>query len=134
MRSHRQPKNPNMRGQTRISAFPLMTELPLCRCQPEPNSNLLMRIPRSVWLSGLATLCTAVLSGFGATHTVNVGPGSSFSPSSITINVGDTVSWPNVTSFHTVTGYAPPSEPFCGGSPPPGGACSVTFQVAGTYN
>lgn len=78
--------------------------------------------------------CVTVISAFGATHTVNVGPGSAFSPSSITINVGDTVNWPNVTSFHTVTGYSPPSEPFCGGSPPPNGACSVTFQAAGTYN
>jgi plastocyanin len=82
----------------------------------------------------LAALCVAVLSGFGAIHTVNVGPGSSFSPSSITINVGDTVNWPSVGSFHTVTGYSPPSEPFCGSGPPPGGSCSVTFQVAGTYN
>ena len=92
-----------------------------------------MRLPRSAWLYVLATLCVTVLSGFCATHTVNVAGFSSFSPSSITINVGDTVVWP-VGSGHTVTGYSPPTEPFCGSSPPAGGTCSVTFQAAGTYN
>ena len=54
-----------------------------------------------------------------------------FSPSSITINTGDTITWNNLFG-HTVTGNAA-NEPFCGSSTPPGGTCSVTFNAAGTF-
>lgn len=57
--------------------------------------------------------------------------GLSFSPSSITINTGDTITWNNLFG-HTVTGNAA-NEPFCGASTPPGGTCSVTFNIAGTF-
>src|SRR4029453_9428535 len=54
-----------------------------------------------------------------ATVTVTVGPGSSFSPSSLTINVGDTVVFSFAGGGHIVThgsGGSPPSPPlfhFC---------------------
>jgi hypothetical protein len=45
--------------------------------------------------------------------------------------VGDTITWSNLFS-HTVTGNSA-NEPFCGSSSPPGGTCSVTFNVGGAF-
>ena len=64
-----------------------------------------------------------------AMHTVNIS-GFSFSPSSITINVGDTVAWPNLFGSHSVTGSGA-AEAFCGSSFPQ--SCTVTFNVAGMF-
>lgn len=58
--------------------------------------------------------------------------GVQFVPSSLTINVGDTVTWNSLFS-HTVTGDSP-SDPFCGSASPPSGSCSVTFNTAGTFS
>ena len=55
-----------------------------------------------------------------------------FSPSVLTIHVGDTVIWTNVntTLIHTVTGLSP-SEPLCGNSDV--NACTNTFSFAGDF-
>jgi len=67
-----------------------------------------------------------------ATVTVTVGPGSSFSPSSLTLNVGDTVAFSFASSPHTVTHGSG-----CSKSPNAlfdlGGSGSVTFTQSGTY-
>jgi plastocyanin len=55
-----------------------------------------------------------------------------FSPSVLTIHVGDTVIWTNSTTslIHTVTGLSP-GEPLCGGSTV--NACTNTFSFAGDF-
>ncbi|MDE3067510.1 MAG: hypothetical protein KGJ60_08160 [Verrucomicrobiota bacterium] len=54
-----------------------------------------------------------------------------FSPSVLTIQVGDTVIWTNAGGFHTVTGLTT-NEPLCG---PAQGvqACTNTFHVPGIF-
>ena len=46
---------------------------------------------------------TSYLSNAQNSHTINTA-GSSFSPSSLTINVGDTVTWNNTGGSHNVNG------------------------------
>ena len=89
-----------------------------------------MRIPRFVWRYALAALCVTVLSGFGATHTVNA-VGTTFSPSVLTVNSGDTVTWNGLGFFHTVTPNAGVSEPFCGNAAQ--ASCTVTFMTSGSF-
>src|SRR5215472_9404351 len=54
----------------------------------------------------------------------------SFTPQSVTIQVGDTVVWTNAGGIHTVTGDG--ADPFCGPNPIPL-TCSETFTNAGTF-
>jgi hypothetical protein len=66
--------------------------------------------------------------GFAFAATRNVAAsGFSFSPSSVTINVGDTVTWTGLGSSHNV-------DPFCGSFPVPGGTCTMQFNQAGTFH
>ncbi len=61
---------------------------------------------------------------------VNVIAGPSFSPSLLTITVGDTITFNGLASFHTVTGSTN-QEPFCGTNRAP--ACQVTFNSVGSF-
>lgn len=89
-----------------------------------------MRKRLSLWLCGSLVILNQI-AGFAANFSVTTS-GFTFSPASITINVGDRITWNNLFG-HTVTGDSP-SEPFCGSSSPSGGTCSVTFNVAGTFS
>lgn len=65
----------------------------------------------------------------GATHTVEIGDGF-FSPASLSVQVGDTVTWTNVDdSPHTVTSGA-----FDSGNLDAGQTFSFTFTEAGTFD
>ena len=64
-----------------------------------------------------------------ATNTV-VFKDFSFTPQSVTIQVGDTVVWTNAGGTHTVTGDG--ADPFCGGAAV-AVSCSETFTNAGTF-
>ena len=78
-------------------------------------------------------------------HTVMVGAdGFTFSPSSLTINVGDTVQWSWSSSGHTVTSgsgcsadgqFCSPSDANCASAPASnqGATYSHTFSTAGTF-
>lgn len=54
----------------------------------------------------------------------------SFTPQSVTIEVGDTVVWTNAGGIHTVTGDG--ADPFCGPNTVPV-SCSETFTNVGTF-
>src|SRR6476661_5919733 len=54
----------------------------------------------------------------------------SFTPRSVTIQVGDTVVWTNAGGTHTVTGDG--ADPFCGPNTVPV-SCSETFTNAGNF-
>lgn len=62
----------------------------------------------------------------------------SFTPSSITINVGDMVTWENnaTSTIHTATSTSAPSGGAfdSGDIAPGGGVYSLQFMIAGTYN
>ncbi len=65
--------------------------------------------------------------------------GTSFSPATLTIAAGVTVTWQNGSSLtHTVTSSSMSTEVFNSGNPPagvaPGGTFSHTFPTAGTYH
>ena len=80
--------------------------------------------------------CIAVMIVLGATltraATTNVVvSGLTFSPSSVTIRVGDTVTWTGLASFHTVTPDTGVTEPFCGNTVQ--NSCTVTFNNVGTF-
>src|SRR5437660_3777118 len=85
-------------------------------------------------VSGLA-VATAIQFHFGsvalgATKNVTTS-GFSFVPSSVTISVGDSVTWTGLSTIHNVQ---TDSDPFCGGPPVPNGTCTKTFNQPGTYN
>jgi len=54
-----------------------------------------------------------------------------FSPPSVTINVGDSVTWTGLGFSHNVQ---TDTDPFCGGVPVAGGTCTIQFNQAGTFN
>ena len=69
---------------------------------------------------------------FATNHQVSVGGGSnSFNPNSLTINVGDTVTWTNAGGFHNVDGrtstYASNPASFYSGAAASGWTFSHTF-------
>lgn len=64
-----------------------------------------------------------------ANHTVEF-KNFAFTPASLTVNVGDMVTFTNAGGFHTVTGTG--TEPFCG-SGPIAKSCSVTFNTPGIF-
>jgi plastocyanin len=66
----------------------------------------------------------------GATHAIEIGDGS-FSPASLTVTVGDTVTWTNADdSPHTVTASG---GAFDSGNLDAGGTFSHTFDEAGSF-
>ncbi|PYK96058.1 MAG: hypothetical protein DME19_20955 [Verrucomicrobia bacterium] len=66
---------------------------------------------------------------FGATKNVTTS-GFTFVPKSVTINVGDSVTWTGLTIHNVQTD----TDPFCGPVPVPNATCTKTFNQAGTYN
>src|SRR5437667_1076986 len=79
----------------------------------------------------LAIPIQLLVGGRASAATTNVSFGNfSFSPKTVTINVGDTVVWSNTGGSHTVTGDG--SDPFCGSGFIPT-SCSHTFNTAGTF-
>ena len=69
-----------------------------------------------------------------ATFTVDVGPGFSFNPATITIAAGDTVSWNFISPNHTTTSNATTGvDAWNSGVVAPGGTFSHTFVNAGDH-
>lgn len=95
---------------------------------------LLIRIDVSKLQLGfrLAALtgCLFFLHSASAMTTNVVFQNFSFTPSSVTIQVGDTVVWTNAGGIHTVTGDG--KDPFCGSNAIPT-TCSETFTNVGTF-
>src|SRR5439155_2937911 len=68
---------------------------------------------------------------FGATKNVTTS-GFTFVPSSVTINVGDSVTWSGLgNGFHNVQ---TDTDPFCGPPSPSLSTCTITFSQPGTFN
>jgi plastocyanin len=101
-----------------------------------------MRVSRSVALAALTLACGGDNSGTGppppapppSTATVTT-PQTSFSPNSVTIAAGGSVTW-NIQGFHNV--HFVNATPFPGGSarssdPVTSGTFTGTFQTPGTY-
>src|SRR5690242_17022935 len=84
-------------------------------------------------LSGiLALLLLSALPALAANHSVTVGPGTAFSPSTLNIQVGDTVTWTNTGGgFHDVN--ADDGSFNSGGPSSSGWVFSHTFGAAGTF-
>ena len=90
-----------------------------------PGSSFLVSAGAILFLAGVAA---------SATKTVQVGPGGSlsFSPATVTVNVGDTVEWQWVTGTHTTTRTQGPESWDSGIASAPN-AFSHTFTQAGTF-
>jgi plastocyanin len=79
----------------------------------------------------LALLAAAPLGAAGATTNVGV-VSFSFSPKVVSIQAGDTVIWTGLGLTHSVASDTP-LETLCGFTPVPGGNCTNTFNIPGTY-
>ncbi|HZR17925.1 MAG TPA: TIGR03118 family protein [Verrucomicrobiae bacterium] len=85
----------------------------------------------SSWLFGLSLAVWLGLAGTASAMTTNVVfQNFSFTPQTVSIQVGDTVVWTNAGGFHTVTGDG--TDPFCGPNAV-ATTCSETFTNAGTF-
>ena len=89
----------------------------------------------------LLLLALVADSAFGVDHPVQVGPGFTFTPSSLSINQGDTVTFTNAGGTHNVHAISGPTLFTCGvncstNTVPSGTAWShqITFNTAGTVN
>jgi len=88
--------------------------------------------PHAAHAAPTSTKPAAHMMASGAAKTVAI-KGYAFSPSTLTINVGDTVTWTNEdTAPHTVTVTNGPVK-FDSGNLAKGQSFSYTFTVAGTY-
>jgi plastocyanin len=98
--------------------------------------NNLSRWPRGPKLLAAVLLVTLAPLSRGAVVTVKI-IGDSFSPATVTIKVGDTVTWSGLGNSHNVTGStAADLDDFCGASLDSFGtetSCSHTFMTAGTF-
>ena len=87
-----------------------------------------MRIRRLALAAALASIATAAAA---VTHDVTVGPGTTFSPSQLTIAAGDTVRWTNAGGVHNAVADG---GAFSSGAPASNAwVFSFTFQNAGTF-
>ena len=77
-----------------------------------------------------AALLAMFSSGQAANFSVVVA-GLRFSPTDITVSVGDTITWTGLSPVHTVTPNAAVSEPFCGNTVQ--ASCVRTFMTAGSF-
>ena len=108
----------------------------ICLTDLPPSTQL-----RKAVLGSSLVLSLALALGFfclkaNAATVVVTAQNFSFSPSAVTIAVGDSVSFNNAGGDHNVTGYnpAPPPERFCGTTiVGPGPMCLVTFTNAGYF-
>lgn len=93
------------------------------------NKSIVLEKVAAMVVTGLFALFAPVSQA--ATTNVTI-VGDSFSPSTVHINVGDTVNWSGGANFHTVTGstVADRSQ-FCGSGPIT--SCSETFNSAGSF-
>jgi plastocyanin len=101
-----------------------------------------MKMNGSIRFQNVATLFVTLFlalfapSSHGATVTVDI-VGDTFSPQSVTVHVGDTVTWSGLMNSHNVTGSsASDLDQFCGSSLSSFGtesSCSHTFTTAGTF-
>jgi plastocyanin len=82
-------------------------------------------------MAALGALLAFISGGQAANFNVAVVAGLRFSPTNITVSVGDTVTWTGLSSFHTVTPAAGVSEPFCGEIRQ--ASCVSTFLTAGSF-
>ncbi|MBI1841538.1 MAG: hypothetical protein HYR88_11895 [Verrucomicrobia bacterium] len=87
-------------------------------------------VPRAALCALIASGSALALSLSAANFSVSVGPGLAFNPSSLTIQVGDTVTWSGLVSFHTVTSDSAP-EVFCGTAR--AATCTKTFTTPGVF-
>ncbi len=91
---------------------------------------------KAVFSLSAAVLCL-FLAGLASAATVNINMVDfAFQPSSVTVNVGDTVVWTNMGStFHTTTSGSGcmPNGMWDSGTLPPGQSFPVTFNTAGTF-
>ena len=90
-------------------------------------------------VAALSVLCSTC--AFGVDHPVQVGPGFTFSPSTLTIAQGDTVTFTNAGGTHNVHATGGPTWVTCGlncstNTVPNGTAWShtITFPTPGTVN
>jgi plastocyanin len=74
---------------------------------------------------------SAVVNVFVNSNRTVVVSGLTFSPSNLTVTIGDTVTIDGLASFHTVTGDTT-FEPYCGTAFPPQ-SCAVTFNTVGKF-
>ena len=76
--------------------------------------------------------------GSDADHTVDVGPGMSFTPADLNVAVGETVEWVWIGGTHNVNGSTDtfPNNPdsFDSGDPESDATYSFTFAIAGHYD
>jgi plastocyanin len=91
-----------------------------------------------VWIcvTVLALICGARAATFVITAQSGFPSGNTFSPSAISIGIGDSVVFTNSSGQHDVTGYNPPAPPerFCGTTPVnPGLMCIATFTNTGVF-
>ena len=84
---------------------------------------------------GIAVLMASSALAVNVTRTVTTESNLTFYPRSITINVGDTVTWQNPPSpnFFTHTATSDDGITFSSGNISPGGSFSHTFSIAGTF-
>ncbi len=106
---------------------------PICLKFVTSKKNLMNKI---FTLAGIFTLLSCAASA-QTTHAVNVSD-FQFSPSSLTIEVGDIVQWTKTSGFHNVNGSNEsfPSNPVAFGNEPSGDnwVYEFTFTVEGEYN
>lgn len=87
---------------------------------------------RRLALPIIAAAALAAAPAQAADQTVRATPSNTFTPSSVTINVGDTVTWVNDGGFHNVKfddGFEQPSEPAFSWNPNP----ARKFEAPGSY-
>ena len=90
-----------------------------------------MRPSRTPFLSTLPLLLLlAAFPARAANHSVTLGPGMSFSPSTLNIQAGDTVTWTNSGGIHTVNAD---DGSFDSGAPANSWVFSHTFNAAGSF-
>lgn len=82
-------------------------------------------------LAVVGALLAVITSGQAANFSVVVVPGLRFSPTNITVSVGDTITWTGLGNFHTVTPNNGVSEPFCGNTVQ--ASCVSTFMTPGSF-
>jgi plastocyanin len=97
-----------------------------------PAKETEMRVLQGGFLAVLLTFGFPALAP-GATHEVQVGPGLSFNPKNLNIQVGDTVRWTNAGGFHNVVASGPGGFRCANGCDDTGGngnpsAASWSFQ------
>src|SRR5258708_2358442 len=91
----------------------------------------LFHISQRPLATSLALLCVCLLPAATFAVSTNVTfQNFSFTPQTVTIQSGDTVTWTNAGGTHTVTGDG--ANPFCGSGVVPV-SCSVTFTNSGTF-